>query len=431
MDYTLDADGEYTYTSQICAVPGHEYQFKFRVGEGDHWVLDENSPVGKYPSCISTAWSGTRSGLIHTTEADSIGNKNNLLSLPLKGAPKATRSVPGKVLNELGIVDMDSRSSTPMGQVAGTAAQVADTAQGLDHVGEKTSSKTCWVVIDALQDDSNSSGTDEAEYSWKEQDTVGTPLFSHESFGACDFADDDLDHGGLGLIATLSKSKSASTDCAIEDVDVNDPTIEKFPEDRGSVIDTLRKIQSSLTEDQVPVENAPPSPRNMGWRASIELADDGHASPGSLSPASPTASRVRDNRLSHSSFGKNKSAVSLSSIAEEPKPTTDGSTASQKNLKKPRGPVFEGPETSPSDEDDGVNLGGKKVIHRGERSGDPFLPDHEGEQPTDHKNRQNEPRPENFWRSWLRFSRFPGLKRRQSDTLSVPKMDTGQPADNV
>ena len=47
MEYTQDEDGEYKYTSQIRAVPGHEYQFKFRVGEGDSWVLDENSPVGR------------------------------------------------------------------------------------------------------------------------------------------------------------------------------------------------------------------------------------------------------------------------------------------------------------------------------------------------------------------------------------------------
>jgi hypothetical protein len=47
MDYTQDAQGEYVYTSQIRAVPGHEYQFKFKVGEGDTWALDENSPVGR------------------------------------------------------------------------------------------------------------------------------------------------------------------------------------------------------------------------------------------------------------------------------------------------------------------------------------------------------------------------------------------------
>ncbi len=65
---------------------------------------------------------------------DSMGNENNLLSVPLKGAPKITRAVPGKVLNELGIVDMDSSPSTPIAQVANTAAEVADTAQMLDRV---------------------------------------------------------------------------------------------------------------------------------------------------------------------------------------------------------------------------------------------------------------------------------------------------------
>lgn len=48
MEYTQDPDGEYKYTSEIHAMPGHDYQFKFRVGEGDSWVLDENSPVGRF-----------------------------------------------------------------------------------------------------------------------------------------------------------------------------------------------------------------------------------------------------------------------------------------------------------------------------------------------------------------------------------------------
>ena len=69
---------------------------------------------------------------------DSMGNQNNLLSVPLVGTPKPTRKAPGKVLNELGIVDIDSRSSTPIEKVASTAAEVADTAEKLDNaqVGE-------------------------------------------------------------------------------------------------------------------------------------------------------------------------------------------------------------------------------------------------------------------------------------------------------
>lgn len=43
--------------------------------------------------------------------------------------------MPGKVLNELGIVSIDDlRSDTPIEQVASTAAEVADTAQLLDKV---------------------------------------------------------------------------------------------------------------------------------------------------------------------------------------------------------------------------------------------------------------------------------------------------------
>ena len=63
-----------------------------------------------------------------------MGNKNNLLSVPREGPPKATHSVPGKVLSEMGLVGMDSRTSTPVDQVADTAAEVADTAQDIEEV---------------------------------------------------------------------------------------------------------------------------------------------------------------------------------------------------------------------------------------------------------------------------------------------------------
>jgi hypothetical protein len=53
-----------------------------------------------------------------------------------KAQEKLHKHVPGKILNELGIVNVDDlRSNTPVEQVARTAAEVADTAQQLDKVG--------------------------------------------------------------------------------------------------------------------------------------------------------------------------------------------------------------------------------------------------------------------------------------------------------
>ena len=114
MECTQRADGEYVFTRRIHIAPGREYQFKFRKGDHD-WVLDEDSRI----------------------VTDSLGNRNNVLCVDSKSTPKTTHHVPGKLLNELGIVTIDDRrSDTPIEQVASTAAEVADTAQIVDQVGQ-------------------------------------------------------------------------------------------------------------------------------------------------------------------------------------------------------------------------------------------------------------------------------------------------------
>jgi hypothetical protein len=45
MDYTTDEDGEHTFKKEVFADAGSEVQYKFRVGSGDWWVLDEDAPT--------------------------------------------------------------------------------------------------------------------------------------------------------------------------------------------------------------------------------------------------------------------------------------------------------------------------------------------------------------------------------------------------
>lgn len=47
MKYTTDPDGEHTFTKTFEAQKGTEIQYKFRVGTGEWWVLDEQAPAGK------------------------------------------------------------------------------------------------------------------------------------------------------------------------------------------------------------------------------------------------------------------------------------------------------------------------------------------------------------------------------------------------
>lgn len=217
---------------------------------------------------------------------------------------------------------------------------------------------------------------------WKEQEPIRTPLFAHESFGAYEFVDDGFDHTELDEpTSSFRLSRSVSKQSTPEEVDINDPTIEKFPSERLSVMGTLRKIQSSSSQDNVLLDGSPLSPSIGSRKSSVDsAADDSLACTNTLSPTSSTASRRRENRLSHSSFSKTKSAVSLGSIAEEPK-AGEGDSG---DPKKPRGPIFDAPVTPPSDGNDGVVMKDAKVTLLGESAMDPSPNASPKEQLVDH-----------------------------------------------
>ena len=48
MECTPDAGGEMTFSKTCVLAPGEDVQYKFRVGTGDWWVLDESSPTGTF-----------------------------------------------------------------------------------------------------------------------------------------------------------------------------------------------------------------------------------------------------------------------------------------------------------------------------------------------------------------------------------------------
>jgi len=393
MECTQRADGEYVFTRRIHIAPGREYQFKFRKGDHD-WVLDENSRI----------------------VTDSFGNQNNILCVDSNSTPKTTHHVPGKVLNELGIVAMDDRrSDTPIEQVATTAAEVAETAQLID------------------QDDEHSDADDEGEYSPESQEAVQTPLFAHECLGGYAFVDDGLDHAEIDEpLSSLRQSRSVTRDLTLEEVDINDPTIEKFPSERGSVMDVLRKVQSSSSADNVQIDSALLSPSIASRKSSVDSTADELTE--TLSPTSPTSSRRRENRPSYSSFHKTKSAVSLDSIAEEPKPAEGDS-------KGPRPPIFNAPVTPPSDEDHGVFMRETKVEPPGlsEETLCPCPKEQLSKQATGHKASEGEPNLPYTGAPGLEKPNFPRKNRREKvpllsecdeDCISFEKQHVFEQMDN-
>jgi hypothetical protein len=45
MDYTTQGDGDYTFKKEVRGEPGSKIQYKFRIGDGDWWVLRDDGPT--------------------------------------------------------------------------------------------------------------------------------------------------------------------------------------------------------------------------------------------------------------------------------------------------------------------------------------------------------------------------------------------------
>ncbi|CZT07537.1 uncharacterized protein RCO7_09782 [Rhynchosporium graminicola] len=61
MQFTTDENNEHEFSKEVNVEQGKEYQYKFRIGLGDWWILNENSPTG----------------------TDNAGNRNNVLTAPV------------------------------------------------------------------------------------------------------------------------------------------------------------------------------------------------------------------------------------------------------------------------------------------------------------------------------------------------------------
>lgn len=49
MEFTKSDNDNHHFHKSIVIEPGREYQYKFRNGPGDWWILDESAPVGMFP----------------------------------------------------------------------------------------------------------------------------------------------------------------------------------------------------------------------------------------------------------------------------------------------------------------------------------------------------------------------------------------------
>ncbi|KAF6526719.1 hypothetical protein HZS61_009763 [Fusarium oxysporum f. sp. conglutinans] len=251
MEYTTDQNGDHIFRSEVMLEPDQDYQFKLRIGH-DNWALAENYP----------------------TATDDSGNQNNVIRAPEK--PAEEQIAPAGV-------DTPAINLNPASQLPSTSTEaesVAENAEdfkvplfaheslGNDVEEETEDNKIPLLAHETLGDESKEE--DEAEAfkapllahetlgndAKEDSEEMKMPLFAHECLGAYDFGEEP-DSAPIAANSPGQSSRAKSKHDESSDIDVNDPTLETFPSDRGSILDAIRTIQTHLGEDQTHLEDIP------------------------------------------------------------------------------------------------------------------------------------------------------------------------------
>ncbi|KAK2021985.1 hypothetical protein LX32DRAFT_711325 [Colletotrichum zoysiae] len=402
MQFNTEDGGEHTFFTNIEVPPSSQVQYKFRVGLGDWWVLNEDAPA----------------------VTDASGNRNNILTAPdtpedkqpngdsgefsakasdsmeasnAAAASSAPRPEPRpKAIDHLKDAERQRLSSTPIEQVADTAAEVADSAAKLDAEVDTTRLEPLPKGVSQLKDEerqrlsstpieqvasvaaevADSAQALDADKDFEERgnaDDGPPPLFTHEALGPYEpSGSDDEDDVSKGL------DHHGTVDYDVDKYDLNDPTLERWPSNRSGIIDAVRKVETGLNEDQTSFHGAPLSPVIGSRKAGLDqYYEEAVLSSGPSSPSS--TKRLELPRRSHGSMVSDRSLLSLGSIAEEDKETPSAEEAGSENddmVRVPSPAIRPTPSalTSPaSDEDEGVVMKGSKVKSR--KSSESSTPD--------------------------------------------------------
>ncbi|KAK0673934.1 hypothetical protein QBC41DRAFT_310935 [Cercophora samala] len=236
------------------------------------------------------------------------------------------------------------RAPTPMSTTAETAAEVADTAEVLDQVDTI-------LISEPHADDDSLLGPPSASQG-DEFLALKSPLFPHE-------CPSPPTPGNAVERRESSDDRSPLEDIDPDQIDLNDPTLERFPSNREEIIDTVRKLETSLNEDQASFEGAPPSPViNSPLEGTQDITD--YILGDSSIPTSHRGSQhLEVPRPSHGSASSVPVSPSLQVISEAEEPTNEENGAAASPI------VFSNPDMKPrpsslkprSEEDDeGVSL---------------------------------------------------------------------------
>ncbi|KAI0104949.1 hypothetical protein F4776DRAFT_483296 [Hypoxylon sp. NC0597] len=310
MDVSLDQYGDYIFTKRVLVDHGSEIQYKFRIGPGNWWALDD---------CADTVM-------------DDRGNMNNILRVSANGAQEADTQARNPRVNELKGSAPNSGTQTP--DIAKTAAEVADSARILDpetpepeisdgeagRIGyRRLSSTPIRQVAETAMEVADVAATLDADDSFSDDEIDGEdgecPVFSHEFMGPnCH----DSNGEARGRRESMTASHLDDTAIDDDDVDFDDPQLETFPStNRESILAAVRRISTSIDADRTVVEGIPPSPivPTPRQHKTVDSLEDSGATPSS------TDKPLEDNQHLRPGSGhsgtRETSIGSLGSIAED------------------------------------------------------------------------------------------------------------------
>ncbi|KLU84004.1 hypothetical protein MAPG_03052 [Magnaporthiopsis poae ATCC 64411] len=279
----LEEQDEYEFKAEILAVPGSSIQYKFRLGHGDWWLLDEKAE----------------------SVADNEGNRNNVLTVPneikpgLEEAPTPESSPPAPASPPH--ADMESAPEIRLdddvkGAESGSFGDFETASGWLDPFPKKHK-----APMDADWDDG--------------QDRV--PLFSHECLASADEASNEA---GSPPHSPSEARHSLGFEHEPDTLELQDPELEQFPSRIEQISELIHEVEDELEEDETTFEGVPPSAvLGVPRRTTNDFVGDFIGGSPATSPSLPRPQqRLAVPRASMGSVASDvsSSVLSLQSIAE-------------------------------------------------------------------------------------------------------------------
>ncbi|KAK4546701.1 hypothetical protein LTR36_001919 [Oleoguttula mirabilis] len=268
MDSEKKDDGKYRFSKSFAAEEG-EYQYKFRLGPGDWWALNESAPIVD----------------------DGAGNKNNLMVVKPAAPPQSSQphvptpaNQPQPAANPavqavkateppMLVVDAPRAEQPPsikmppvitLDQPAPTpAAATLSHAPLMKHetffpvsvdIKNETDVEPDYSYDGDDQDDEEDDGPPllrHESFAPGSEEQTQAPLLRHESMAIGEHLDDDYSGRQSPPTGSPGSVYSSGDDSVAPEADPNDLSLERFPTDQNGIFEHIHRASTQMAEDEL------------------------------------------------------------------------------------------------------------------------------------------------------------------------------------